>query len=372
MDEMNRNKNSDGLNQETFGTKSPFAADELPEKEIYTSDWTSTGGYAVPNGGVNPPQPPKKQSKALEICALVFGILSIVACCCYGVFGVVGIVLSVIALAQGKKSGMTIAGLICSIIGLFLSVLLIVYIFSEYSQEFQEEFRDAFEEAYEEAYGESYEDTFEDVYDDISTESSSTESSSTESDESVNNNSEKTDDEEIVTHEGTGTISNEDASNILIDGHTFTLPCKLSDILEVYEVSEYDKEIMDDPLEAYGKVHISCGENSADCNIGISAENNTEETMTNVGDAMVYSIYFDNLDENSVKDATVLNRISLGMSSAEVEKALSDMEYGVTEMDGSVSYVVFAGDNQQYSVSIFLENDKVYGLNVHYMSYLNY
>lgn len=68
----------------------------------------------------------QKGGKALEICSLVFGILSIVACCCYGIFGIVGLVLSIVALATGKKSGLSIAGLVCSIIGIALTIAMFV------------------------------------------------------------------------------------------------------------------------------------------------------------------------------------------------------------------------------------------------------
>ena len=78
----------------------------------------------------------QKQSKALEICSLVFGILSITCCSCYGIFGIVGLVLSIVAFSTGKKSGLSVAGLICSIIGIVLTVVVIVVGFnSPYYQE---------------------------------------------------------------------------------------------------------------------------------------------------------------------------------------------------------------------------------------------
>lgn len=67
---------------------------------------------------------PKTGSKALEICALVFGVLGIVCCICYGLFGVIGLILSIICLATGKKSGLSIAGLVCSILGVILTVIM--------------------------------------------------------------------------------------------------------------------------------------------------------------------------------------------------------------------------------------------------------
>lgn len=62
------------------------------------------------------------------ILALVFGILSILTCCCYGVvaiiLGIVGIVMAVMAKKDnmGQFPGMAIAGLVCSIIGILLGI----------------------------------------------------------------------------------------------------------------------------------------------------------------------------------------------------------------------------------------------------------
>lgn len=82
----------------------------------------------------------EKRSKALEICALVFGILGIVGCVCYGLFGVVGLILSIVCLATGRKSGLSIAGLICSIVGIISTIAIYAYVFSmpEYQQMLQQ------------------------------------------------------------------------------------------------------------------------------------------------------------------------------------------------------------------------------------------
>lgn len=71
----------------------------------------------------------QKQSRALEICSLVFGIISLCGCC-YGLFAIVGLVLSIIAIHKGQKSGLSIAGLICSILGLFIAIGSIIFMFS--------------------------------------------------------------------------------------------------------------------------------------------------------------------------------------------------------------------------------------------------
>lgn len=72
---------------------------------------------------------PVNKTPALAIVSLVMGILSIVLGCCYGIgiiFAVAGIVMAVIA-NKGQKSGVGIAGLVCSIVGAVFSVIMIVY-----------------------------------------------------------------------------------------------------------------------------------------------------------------------------------------------------------------------------------------------------
>lgn len=73
---------------------------------------------------------PEKKTDTLAIVSLVMGILSIVLSCCNTYVGIilaiVGIVLSVISQKNNGKSGMAIAGLVCSIIAIVLSVILII------------------------------------------------------------------------------------------------------------------------------------------------------------------------------------------------------------------------------------------------------
>lgn len=101
----------------------------------------------------------KKQGKTLEICALVFGILSIVTCCCcFGFWGVIGLILAIVALAKGRKSGLTIAGLICSIVGVLGSLLIIVYlVFSPSGKIFRDEFNRNFKAGFQEGFESAYE-----------------------------------------------------------------------------------------------------------------------------------------------------------------------------------------------------------------------
>lgn len=77
---------------------------------------------------------PQKNTNVKAILALVFGILSILTCCCYGVvpviLGIVGIVMAVLAKKEnmGQFPGMAIAGLVCSIIGIIFGIGYLVLI----------------------------------------------------------------------------------------------------------------------------------------------------------------------------------------------------------------------------------------------------
>lgn len=75
-----------------------------------------------------PAQTPAK-TPTLAIVSLVMGILSIVMGCCYGIgiiFAIAGIIMAVIANKQ-QKSGIGVAGLVCSIIGAVFSAIMLVY-----------------------------------------------------------------------------------------------------------------------------------------------------------------------------------------------------------------------------------------------------
>lgn len=68
----------------------------------------------------------------LAIAALVMGILSIVLSCCCGVgiiFGIAGLIMSIVANKQ-NKSGVGTAGLVCSIIGIVFSGISLIYYFA--------------------------------------------------------------------------------------------------------------------------------------------------------------------------------------------------------------------------------------------------
>lgn len=83
----------------------------------------------------------RKDNTAHDLAAasLVLGVISVVfsLLCCCGIFswiisiicGIIGIILGVMAKdSQGKREGMTIAGIICSIAGIVISILVIILV----------------------------------------------------------------------------------------------------------------------------------------------------------------------------------------------------------------------------------------------------
>ena len=72
-------------------------------------------------------QPPK-QTNTLVVVGLVLGIVSIVAGCCGWVAfltGIPGLVCSILSRKQGK-TGMSVAGIICSAIGILIGVVMTI------------------------------------------------------------------------------------------------------------------------------------------------------------------------------------------------------------------------------------------------------
>lgn len=78
---------------------------------------------------VETPKAENKETNVLAIVSLVLGILSIVLGCCTGwvgaLFGVGGIICAVFANKQGK-TGLAKGGLICSIVGIVLGILITI------------------------------------------------------------------------------------------------------------------------------------------------------------------------------------------------------------------------------------------------------
>ncbi len=113
-----------------------------------------------------PPRSNRSANNGMSIASMVLGIASIVMCCT-GILslplGALGLLFAVLTKRKGKAmSGMSIAGMVTSIVGLLLGIFMLVYlvVFSIMSEDptFQNEYLDPL---YEEAYGMDYEEFME-------------------------------------------------------------------------------------------------------------------------------------------------------------------------------------------------------------------
>jgi hypothetical protein len=97
-----------------------------------TTEWkplSTFGDFAVPPPLVMPP-PARSEGNGMALAGLICGIMSIVCCCFAPLFGILGLVFSIIVLsrregcpADGARH-MALAGLVLSVLGLLCHMLL--------------------------------------------------------------------------------------------------------------------------------------------------------------------------------------------------------------------------------------------------------
>src|SRR5436305_19214 len=107
----------------------------------YGGQYTLPGQQPMPQPGYGYSMPVHKQSNGLGIAGFVTGLLGLVLCWVpwLGVLlAIVGVALSGVGIAQGKKKGMSIglaiAGLVCGVIALIPAIIIMVAFFSVASQ----------------------------------------------------------------------------------------------------------------------------------------------------------------------------------------------------------------------------------------------
>ena len=337
----------EGLDSDTFGKAADAAkvqdATEDQNATVHTSDWNSD--VYVPGGqtsyyNAEMPAPEKKQSKALEICALVFGILSLCGCC-YGLFGMIGLVLSIVALVTGKKSGLSITGLILSIIGIVGALAWTIFCFSSAGQEWSSTITKSFMEGFEEGYNSTYENG----------------STEIESDETTDTENDETEEFEINISENTS-LKNETVGKVIIDGKEITIPCKFSEIKSEFEISDESKEALEGGLEAYDLEIVSLMSDGKSTGISVVISNNSDTDITDINDVYVTGISMDSYGEIT-SDVKFFNDIIVGMSKKDLETALNGLAYAEEAGDGYVYYSFCSGENSDFSVSICVIDDKV-------------
>ena len=121
--ENENNVTVDTTATEVSSTAEP--AQETPAAEQPANNYQDYASNVQPQVAVTTPvQPENKDTNVLAIISLVLGILSISGWI-GALFGIGGIICAVFANKQGK-SGLSKAGLICSIVGIVLGILITV------------------------------------------------------------------------------------------------------------------------------------------------------------------------------------------------------------------------------------------------------
>lgn len=120
---------------------------------------TPLSGYAEPVYHQQYNNYSQEESQGFGIASMICGILALVTCCCWcpcAPLAVVSIVLGIIQISKGTAKGMSIAGIVCSAIGLVMMIVFIVAgIFMNSSGEYQNflhEYNDILEDLQEDSY----------------------------------------------------------------------------------------------------------------------------------------------------------------------------------------------------------------------------
>lgn len=366
--------NKSGLNAETFGeeAKNNWKTDEdreitkfvMPEDDGYQEraydmpqdsyeDLASHGTYY---NGTAVMEEEKQQGRALEICALVFGILSIVGCMCCGVFGIPGLILSIICFAKGKKSGLSIAGLICSILGILLSVIIVFLVVT--NDEFKQGFADGLYESGTEVT---------EAPDDDTTEATETTEIADTSD---------TGDTTDVTESAIHLNQDSEYGKVILCGKEIVLPCKFGDIQDYVEIDEYSVEDFAEGIEAGDSEWYSIAVENSENYLSIGLENPTDKKLTDMSEAVVFYISESNYEEKEDVQGNyeIFGGLKLGSSLEEVEKvAKTDEDYyesHETDYDYySFSFYPTDGEVYNCTATVSKKTGRVYSLEYVYYGY---
>ena len=153
----NENTNNTYPQDNAYSQNNTYSQDNAySQNNTYSQGSYSTPNYASQSSYYQQPVQNKPIS-ALAVTSLVLGILSLTLCCCIGWLpGIIGAILGIVAIAkdQGGK-GLAVGGVITSVLGLIIGILLTVYsVAIVNSDEFKEGFEEGFEESYYEETGE--------------------------------------------------------------------------------------------------------------------------------------------------------------------------------------------------------------------------
>ena len=133
FDEMERYPDQYSRQPEEW-TQAGYRQEENYQNEYGQNGYQQQTGYyrdeyrQAVNSGYKQPQ----RQSSMALASLIMGIIGIVtSCCCYGgvIFGSLGILFALLSKAGDTMEGYARAGLITSVIGLFLAAMALIFVF---------------------------------------------------------------------------------------------------------------------------------------------------------------------------------------------------------------------------------------------------
>lgn len=167
----------------------------------------------------------------------------------------------------------------------------------------------------------------------------------------------------LVTFAGVFFIADKRVENVVLDGKSIQIPCEFSELLNLYEISEYSKNELEKPIAKGESKTIFLAKNDVENGISVEVYNNHKKATSDIGSCEVRMI---SIDDNTNTDVEVFYGLAPGMTALEVEKVLDGSDYNKSEMSGYVFYHVMDEKKNAYYISLVLFDDRVMNVSLYY------
>ncbi len=154
-----------------------------------------------------------------------------------------------------------------------------------------------------------------------------------------------------------------ETEKVVLDGTSIRIPCKFSEIENLYDISEYSKSDLKKPIAKDDKKILFLATNGVENGISVEVYNNQKKATSDIGTCEVRMI---SIDENADAKVEVFGGLAPGMTEQEVQDVLEGCHYNKSEMSGYVFYRVSGGKKQEYSVSLVLYDNRVMNVSLYY------
>ncbi len=278
----------------------------------------------------------------LEAAVLICALLAVVTCCVGGIPGIIGLVLCIIAIRKGKKTKRIIVALICSMIGLFATATMLIFLFSDAGKEMRS--------AYKRILNESR--NISEINNQIHKQLSISEV-------------ETALEQSVKVHEGSNHISSKAASKVMIDDNTISIPCRLSSLMKLYNIKDMGEMKLEAGMQAGESKTLYLDTGEEDSGISVVVKNNSNKTIKDPKKLSVTSI---SIDDYSSQKTTVLGKLTVGMLQEELEKEIDCFTYNKSAMNEFVFYTIQAGDDLEYFITFMLTDERVSNISIFYLN----